>query len=40
MLHFIACRVLGDSERPEEAIEKCWHAASRHPPLLEYEGEF
>jgi DNA-directed RNA polymerase specialized sigma24 family protein len=40
MLHFIACRVLGGPERAEEAIENCWHTASRHPPQFEYEGEF
>jgi Sigma-70 region 2 len=39
MLHFIACRVLGGSERAEEAIESCWRTASRHTELFEHEGE-
>jgi hypothetical protein len=40
MLHFIACRVLGGSERAEEAIGSCWHIASRHPQRFEHESEF
>ena len=40
LLHFIACRVLGGSERAEEAIGSCWRKASRHPQRFEYEGEF
>jgi len=40
MLHFTACRVLGGSERAEEAIESCWRKASRHPQRFEHEGEF
>jgi DNA-directed RNA polymerase specialized sigma24 family protein len=40
MLHFIACRVLGGSERAEEAIGSCWRTASRHPQRFEHEGEF
>jgi DNA-directed RNA polymerase specialized sigma24 family protein len=39
-LHFIACRVLGGSERAEEAIRSCWRIASRHPKCFEHEGEF
>ena len=39
-LHFIACRVLGGSERAEEAIKRCWRIASRHPQRFEHEGEF
>jgi len=39
-LHFIACRVLGGSERAEEAIGSCWRIASRHPQQFEHEGEF
>ena len=40
MLHFIACRVLGSSERAEEAISRCWRMASGHPQRFEHEGEF
>ena len=40
MLHFIACRVLGGSERAEEAIGSCWRLASRHPQVFEHEDEF
>ena len=40
MLHFIACRVLGCSERAAEAIESCWRIASHHPERYEHEGEF
>jgi hypothetical protein len=39
-LHFIACRVLGDHERAEEAIGSCSRRASRHPQWFEHEGEF
>jgi len=38
-LHFIACRVLGGSERAEEAIGNCWRIASRQPQRFEHEGE-
>jgi DNA-directed RNA polymerase specialized sigma24 family protein len=40
LLHFIACRVLGSSERADGAIENCWVRASRNPPRFEYEGAF
>jgi DNA-directed RNA polymerase specialized sigma24 family protein len=40
LLHFIACRVLGGSERAGGAIENCWIRASRNPPHFEYEGAF
>jgi DNA-directed RNA polymerase specialized sigma24 family protein len=40
LLHFITCRVLGGPERAEEAIDNCWHTASRHAPRFEYEGAF
>jgi DNA-directed RNA polymerase specialized sigma24 family protein len=40
LLYFIACRILGDPERIETAIENCWWSASRNPPRFEYEGEF
>jgi len=39
-LHFIARRVLGGSERAEEAIGGCWRIVSRHPQRFEHEGEF
>jgi len=40
MLHFMACRVLGGSERAEEVIGSCWRIASRHSQRFEHEGEF
>jgi DNA-directed RNA polymerase specialized sigma24 family protein len=40
LLHFIAYRVLGSSERVDDAIENCWMRASRNPPRFEYEGAF
>jgi RNA polymerase sigma factor (sigma-70 family) len=40
LLHFIACRVLGSSERVDDAIENCWVRASRNPPRFDYEGAF
>lgn len=40
VLHFIACRVLRDSERAREAIGNCWRRASHHPQWFEDEGEF
>jgi DNA-directed RNA polymerase specialized sigma24 family protein len=40
LLHFIACRVLGSSERVDGAIENCWVRASRNPPRFEYESAF
>jgi DNA-directed RNA polymerase specialized sigma24 family protein len=40
LLHFIACRVLPDSEGPEEAIENCRVRASQNLPEFEQEGAF
>jgi DNA-directed RNA polymerase specialized sigma24 family protein len=40
LLHFIATRVLGDSDRAEDAIENCWLSAFRNPPRFEYESAF
>jgi DNA-directed RNA polymerase specialized sigma24 family protein len=40
LLHFIAGRVLGGTERAEEAVDNCWITASRNPPRFFYEGEF
>jgi len=40
MLHLIACRVLGGSERAEEAIGNCWRIAARLPQRFEHDGEF
>jgi DNA-directed RNA polymerase specialized sigma24 family protein len=40
LLHFIAYRVLGSSERADDAIENCRSRASRNPPRFEYEGAF
>ena len=40
LLHFIACRVLGNEERAPIAVQNCWRTASRNPPHFEYEGAF
>jgi DNA-directed RNA polymerase specialized sigma24 family protein len=40
LLHFIASRVLGSSERADGVIENCWIRASRNPPRFESEGAF
>lgn len=38
LLHFIATRVLGDSDREDDAIENCWLCACRNRPRFESEG--
>jgi len=40
MLYFIACRVLGGSERAEEAVQNCRRTASGNLSRFEYEGVF
>jgi DNA-directed RNA polymerase specialized sigma24 family protein len=40
LLHFIACRVLQDSEGAEEVIENCRVRASQNAPDFEQEGAF
>jgi DNA-directed RNA polymerase specialized sigma24 family protein len=40
LLHFIASRVLGGSERADVAVENCRVTASRNPSRFEYEGAF
>jgi DNA-directed RNA polymerase specialized sigma24 family protein len=40
LLHFLACRILGDREAAENAVENCRLVASRNPPRFEYEGAF
>ena len=40
LLHFIACRVLGGSDRSGLAVHNCWLTASRNPPHFEHEGAF
>jgi DNA-directed RNA polymerase specialized sigma24 family protein len=40
LLHLIACRVVGGSERADDAIANCWLTASRNPPRFEYDGAF
>ena len=40
LLHFIAYRVLGDSDYVRLAIQKCRRTASRNPPHFQYEGAF
>ena len=39
-LHFIAFRVLGDSDRADLAVENCLFSASRHPTAFRSEGAF
>jgi DNA-directed RNA polymerase specialized sigma24 family protein len=39
-LHFIARRILADSEMAACAVENCWLKASRNPPGFESEGAF
>ena len=39
-LHFIACRILPDSEMAACAVEDCWLKASRNLPSFESEGAF
>ena len=40
LLHFIACRVLGDEVRTPIAIHNCWRIASLSAPHFEYDGAF
>ena len=40
LLYFIATRVLGGTERADEAVENCWLSASRNPPHFEYDSAF
>jgi DNA-directed RNA polymerase specialized sigma24 family protein len=40
ILRFLACRVLGSSDRAELAIHNCWLAASQDPPVFDREGAF
>jgi DNA-directed RNA polymerase specialized sigma24 family protein len=40
LLYFIACRVLDGSEGAADAVNNCFHAASRHPLGFEYEASF
>lgn len=40
LLQFLATRVLGGSERADEAVENCWLSASRNPPWFEHDGAF
>src|SRR5215469_13364162 len=40
LLHFIACCVLGGTERADEAIERCRLRSSLNPLQFEYEGAF
>jgi DNA-directed RNA polymerase specialized sigma24 family protein len=39
-LHFVARRILADSEMAACAVENCWLKASRNPPRFESEGAF
>jgi len=40
LLRFVASRLLNDPDEIEEAVERCFHTASRYPMSFEYEGEF
>ena len=40
LLHFIACRILNDSDLAKTAVENCWHSAFGRAPYFEHEGAF
>jgi len=40
LLHFVAYRVLGDSDRADIAVENCLRAALRHGGAFDCEGAF
>jgi len=40
LLHFVACRVLGNSDRADTAVDNCLHSASRHARAFDSEGAF
>jgi DNA-directed RNA polymerase specialized sigma24 family protein len=40
LLHFIACRVVGNADRAPIALKNCWRTASRNPPHFEHESGF
>jgi DNA-directed RNA polymerase specialized sigma24 family protein len=40
LLYSLACRVLGDIQGAENALENCWRTASPNPPQFDYEGAF
>jgi DNA-directed RNA polymerase specialized sigma24 family protein len=40
LLHFVADRILDDSEQAKKAVQNCRHSASIWPPRFEYEGAF
>jgi DNA-directed RNA polymerase specialized sigma24 family protein len=40
LLHYIACRVVADSERAELAVRNCWRRACSNPPRFGHEGAF
>jgi DNA-directed RNA polymerase specialized sigma24 family protein len=40
VLRFVASRLLNGPDEIEEAVERCFHTASRYPMRFEYEGEF
>lgn len=40
LLYFVACRVLGNRNEAEAAVQRCWEEASRNPPTLQHDGAF
>lgn len=40
LLRFVASRLLNSPDEIEEAVERCFHTASRYPTSFKYEGEF
>ena len=40
LLRFVASRLLNGPDEIAEAVERCFHTASRYPMSFEYEGEF
>ena len=40
LLYSLACRVLGNIQGAEAALENCWRTASHNPSKFDYEGAF
>lgn len=40
LLHFLACRVLGNTEVAEVAVQNCFRRTARNPPRLSCDSEF
>ena len=40
LLHFAACRVVGDPKRAELAVQNCWRRTASNPPRFGHDGAF